>query len=168
MENQDWIMPTHIVAVAGIVLNEKDEILLVKGHREGWTLPGGQVEIGENLMEALRREIMEETGMEADVGELFCVSSNVAGHSGGRQYGGAKYVPTKVILDFICRATGGVLRGSDENDESAFVPKEKVMDMLTFPAIIARYQAYLDYAGRPTYLAYVTRPEFSMKCRRLI
>jgi 8-oxo-dGTP diphosphatase len=38
-------MPTHIVAVGGIVENERDEILLVKG-RSGWVFPGGQVEAG--------------------------------------------------------------------------------------------------------------------------
>lgn len=41
------IMPTHIVAVGGIVENEKGEILLVKV-RNGWVFPGGQVEVGWN------------------------------------------------------------------------------------------------------------------------
>jgi 8-oxo-dGTP diphosphatase len=52
--------PTHIVAVDGIVENERNEILLVKNRdKEVWTVPGGQVEIGENLIDALIREIKE-------------------------------------------------------------------------------------------------------------
>ena len=52
MENQTPVLlPTHIIAAAGVVKNEKGEILLVKHHRDGWVFPGGIVEPGENLLE---------------------------------------------------------------------------------------------------------------------
>jgi 8-oxo-dGTP diphosphatase len=51
------IFPTHIVAASGIVVNDKNEVLLVKNHRGEWTWTGGQVEIGENLIDAVKREI---------------------------------------------------------------------------------------------------------------
>ena len=72
------IMPTHIVAVAGVVENDKEEILLVKTYHGGWVFPGGQVEVGENLMEAVEREIKEESGIVVNVEKLFVVSSNTA------------------------------------------------------------------------------------------
>lgn len=100
------ILPTHIVAAAGVVLNEKNEVLLVNTYNDGWVLPGGEVEIGENLIEAVRREIREESGISVQVGELFCISSNTASYPG---YGGVKTVPTKVILDFICQRQDGTL-----------------------------------------------------------
>ena len=74
MENETWVMPTHIVAGAGIVTNEKDEVLLVKTYNSGWVFPGGQVEVGENVIDAVKREIMEEAGVEVEVGELFCIA----------------------------------------------------------------------------------------------
>lgn len=49
--------PTHIVAVDGIIENGNNEILLVKNsYHNVYTVPGGQVEIGENLIEALKEK----------------------------------------------------------------------------------------------------------------
>jgi hypothetical protein len=75
-------MPTHIVAAAGIVVNSSGEILLVKNNRRGWEFPGGQVEVGENVIDAVKREIMEEAGVEIEVGEVFCISSNTCKYPG--------------------------------------------------------------------------------------
>nr|WP_083486512.1 NUDIX hydrolase [Alicyclobacillus ferrooxydans] len=51
------VFPTHIVAVGGIVEDGEGNVLLVKTRDGGWVFPGGQVEVGENLMDALCREI---------------------------------------------------------------------------------------------------------------
>lgn len=165
MENREWVMPTHIVAGAGIVINENDEVLLVKTYNAGWVFPGGQVEVGENVIDAVKREVMEEAGVDIEVGEVFCISSNTGKNPG---YNGVKEIPTKVMLDFLCRAKGGTPRPSDENSESAYVPKEKVLELIQTPAIVERYKAYLEYAGRPIYMEYVTKPAFELKLKRLI
>eukprot|EP01099_Mayorella_cantabrigiensis_P006572 TRINITY_DN5526_c0_g1_i1.p1 TRINITY_DN5526_c0_g1~~TRINITY_DN5526_c0_g1_i1.p1 ORF type:complete len:324 (-),score=73.96 TRINITY_DN5526_c0_g1_i1:13-879(-) len=61
---------THTVGVAGFVLNEKNEILVVK-ERTGaavgfWKFPGGRVDPGEDLTVAVCREVLEETGIKAE------------------------------------------------------------------------------------------------------
>ena len=165
MEKKEWVMPTHIIATAGIVINEKDEVLMVKTHNYDWVFPGGQVEVGENVIDALKREIMEEAGVDIEVGEVFCIASNTKKYPG---YNGVKEIPTKIMLDFICKAKGGVPRPSEENSESMYVPKDKVLDMIKAPAIIERYKAFLDYTGRPTYMEYVAKPVFELKLKRLI
>lgn len=165
MENTGWVMPTHILAGAGIVINENKEILLVKTHRGGWVFPGGQVEVGENVIDAVKREIMEEAGVEVEVGEVFCISSNTGKYPG---YNGVKEVPTKIMLDFICKAKGGTPRPSEENSESAYFPKERALELIQAPSAAERYRAYLTYTGRPTYLEYVTKPSFELKLKRLI
>lgn len=71
-------MPVHIVAVGGLVENKQREILLVKGLRGGWTFPGGQVEVGENIIDGLTREVKEESGMDIIVSQLIGVYSNTA------------------------------------------------------------------------------------------
>ena len=165
MENKERVMPTHIIAGAGIVLNDNNEILMVKTHNQGWVFPGGQVEVGENIIDAVKREIREETGIDVEVGEVFCIASNTGKYPG---YNGVKEIPTKLMLDFICKATGGVPRPSEENSESMYVPKDKVLDMIKAPAIIERYKAFMEYTGRPTYMEYVTKPVFELKLKRLI
>lgn len=165
MEKKEWVMPTHIIATAGVVINEKDEILMVKTHNHDWVFPGGQVEVGENVIDALKREIMEEAGVDIEVGEVFCIASNTKKYPG---YNGVKEIPTKIMLDFICKAKGGVPRPSEENSESMYVPKDKVLEMIKAPAIIERYKAFLEYEGRPTYMEYVAKPVFELKLKRLI
>jgi 8-oxo-dGTP diphosphatase len=51
--------PKHIVAVSAYVVNDKDEVLLVKTHwrEDTWESPGGQVEEGEPLDQAVCREV---------------------------------------------------------------------------------------------------------------
>ena len=61
------------VTAAGIVLDERGRVLLLK-HRfrsgSGWGIPGGFVEAGEQPEEGLRRELLEEIGLELDSAEL--------------------------------------------------------------------------------------------------
>jgi 8-oxo-dGTP diphosphatase len=129
------VLPTHIVAAAGIVEDGNGNVLLEKTHHGGWVFPGGQVEVGENIIDAVIREIKEESGIDVSVDRLFVVSSNTTEPHEG--YNGVKLVPTKVMMDFICTYIGGDVCASEENSESAWVPKDKVMDMITSPAIKA-------------------------------
>lgn len=165
MENKEWVLPTHIIAGAGVVLNDKDEVLMVKTYNSGWVFPGGQVEVGENVIDAVKREIMEEAGVEVEVGEVFCIASNTGKYPG---YNGVKEIPTKIMLDFICKAKSGAPRPSDENSESKYVPKDKVLEFIKAPAIVERYKAYLEYKGRPIYMEYVTKPSFELRLKRFI
>lgn len=50
--NNEMSTPKHIISANAIVVNEKNEILLIKGPRRGWEMPGGQVEEGESLSQA--------------------------------------------------------------------------------------------------------------------
>jgi 8-oxo-dGTP diphosphatase len=60
--------PRHVVAVTAMVSDGGDRVLLVEGDRRGWEPPGGQVELGEDLFAALKREVREEAGVEVEVG----------------------------------------------------------------------------------------------------
>ena len=160
-------IPLHIIAVSGIVVNNKDQILMVNSNNYGWAFPGGQVEEGENLINALKREVFEETGIKIDVEKVFCISSNTKKHDG---YNGVKEIPTKIILDFLCRETGGSIRTSDENSETKYVEKNKAEELISNLALLERFKAYLNYNShnkRLTYLDYESRPSFKLKYQTL-
>lgn len=91
--------PRHIVAVTGLVRDSAGRVVLVENDR-GWEMPGGQVELGEDPVTALQREVTEEAGCEIKVGRLFGLYSNVS--------------IGVVILAFDCSYVTGELRGGAE------------------------------------------------------
>ena len=66
------------------------------------------------------------------------------------------------------QAKSGNPRPSDENSESMYVRKDTVLELIQSPNIIERYKAYLEYAGRPIYMEYVTKPSFELKLKRTV
>ncbi|MNP32909.1 hypothetical protein D3C76_1261140 [compost metagenome] len=83
-------------------------------------------------------------------------------------YDGETDVPTKVMLDFICKPVGGELSTSEETSEVMWVAKEKVLDLISAAAIRTRYQAYLDFDGNTRYMDYVTGGAFEVKLDRTV
>jgi len=70
--------PRFTVTAGAVILNDKGEVLLLK-HRfragSGWGLPGGFMETGEQPIDALRRELREEIGLELDDVKVFAARS---------------------------------------------------------------------------------------------
>ena len=114
------------VAVGAIVI-DKGAILLVKREREPargqWSLPGGKVEIGESLREAIAREVREETGIDIDVDFLIGVAERVVRDDEGDisfHY---------VILDYVCAPRSVTLRAGDDVSDARWVPVAELSDL---------------------------------------
>jgi 8-oxo-dGTP diphosphatase len=137
--------PMQIIAVAGLVSNSEGEIVLARHPRRGWEIPGGQVDEGENLIHALKREVREETGIEIRVGALTGIYSKASS-------------PALLILVFLCEYINGALKPSPESPEVAWVRKDKVLGCVTHPAIHGRIQDALEFEGKIRYRVYSTRP----------
>jgi 8-oxo-dGTP pyrophosphatase MutT (NUDIX family) len=58
----------HTIGVSLVTTDPQGRILLVRTRKAGWELPGGRVEPGEDLLEAARREALEESGCHIEVG----------------------------------------------------------------------------------------------------
>ena len=104
------------VAAVGVICLRGDQVLLIRrGNppRLGeWSLPGGRVEPGETLREAARRELAEETGVEADLGPLVDVVDGIFPES-GRHY---------VLIDYVARWTAGEPVAGDDAADARFWP----------------------------------------------
>jgi 8-oxo-dGTP diphosphatase len=103
-----------IVGVGAVVL-DGDRVLLVKRANEPlkgeWSLPGGAVDVGETLEDAIRREVREETSLDVEVGPVVDVLDRIRYDPDGR----VKF--HYVLVDFLCRPTGGeIRRGSDAEE----------------------------------------------------
>ena len=106
-----------IVGVGGVVVQDGQVLIVKRAHepRKGeWSLPGGIVELGETLVEALKRELKEETGLDVDVGDVVEVFDRVHRLDGRIQY-------HFVIVDYLCRPIGGTLCASDDAEDVAWV-----------------------------------------------
>jgi ADP-ribose pyrophosphatase YjhB (NUDIX family) len=157
--------PVHIVAAGGIVENGNNEILLVKQtDRRAWSFPGGQVEEGENLINAVIREIKEESGVNVTVNKLVAVLSNTSKREAWGKYKGT--ITTRVIFDFICSFIDGELCTSNETSEAKWVKKEDVLNYITVPILRERYQTYLDFNGTVKYMEVKTTPVYDLKLKR--
>jgi mutator protein MutT len=108
-----------IVGVAAVVI-ENDRVALVRRGRPPaygeWSLPGGAVELGETLEKAVVREAGEEIGLEVEVLELVAILDRIFLDKDGQvQF-------HYVLLDFLCRKTGGKLLASSDAISCAQIP----------------------------------------------
>jgi 8-oxo-dGTP diphosphatase len=100
-----------IIAVGGVVFMEGRVVLIKRRHpplQGRWSLPGGGVQVGETLREAMQRELREEIGIDTRVGPLIDLFDHITRDPDGRvQY-------HFVLADYLCHQVGGRLRpGSD-------------------------------------------------------
>ena len=111
--------PERPVVGVGAVVLDGDRVLLIKrGHaplKGQWSLPGGGVEVGETLEQAIAREVTEETGLTIDVGPIVEVLDRISRDDDGR------VEHHFVLVDFVCRPVGGVLCGASDADDAKWI-----------------------------------------------
>ncbi len=102
-----------------------------------WSIPGGLLETGEKLEDAVRRETLEETGLRVEIVYRFDIFERIMRDAAGR----AEY--HYVLVDYVCKATGGELVPGDDVSRVEWVPCVRLHDYkVTSGTIEAVERAY--------------------------
>lgn len=112
--------PASPLVGVGAVIIEGGRVLLVRRGTEPlrgrWSIPGGLIEVGEMLSEAVIRETREETGLEVEPLELVELLDRIHREGGRVRY-------HYVIADYLCRVKGGKLKAGSDADEARWVER---------------------------------------------
>lgn len=100
------------VGVYAVIFEGAKVLLALRRDIVWWNLPGGGMEPGETVEEAMRREVREETGLEVEVERVIGVYS--------------KPQKQEVVLTFRCRIVGGQLQETEESRECRFFLPEEI------------------------------------------
>jgi 8-oxo-dGTP diphosphatase len=139
-----------LVGVGAVIVHEGRVLLVQRGHeplKGRWSIPGGLIEIGEMLHEAVVREVREETGLEIEPVELVELLDRI--HREGDR---VRY--HYVIADYLCRVVGGTLKAADDADAVRWVERAEwnshsalMLEPITVRVIEGAWQRARELAG---------------------
>lgn len=139
--------PTRPILGVGAVVVSGGRALLVQRDKEPakgvWSIPGGMVETGEKIREAVIREIREETGLEIEVGQRLEILERIFRDDSGR----VKY--HYVLIDYRAVPIGGTLCASSDARQAAFfTPRQlKELHLADVTDRVVRKALEIDRAG---------------------
>ncbi len=114
---------TPTLTVDAIIKTNDDKVVLVKRknppYKGWWALPGGIVEYGETVEEAVKREVKEETGLEVEIEKLVNVYSDPNRDPRGHF----------ISICFLCRRIGGTLEAATDAAEVSVFPLKEVRNL---------------------------------------
>jgi len=118
------LYPKQPVIGVGAVVICDGKILLEKRKNEPgkgkWSIPGGLVELGENVEQTVIREVKEETGLEVEKPEHIDIVDNITRDENGE----IKY--HFVIIDYFVKLKGGTMKATSDAEELRWVTFDEV------------------------------------------
>ena len=145
--------PFRPVLGVGALILDGTKVLLVERGKPPlvgyWSLPGGVVETGEKLEDALAREVWEETGLSVSADSIATVFERIIpDESGGCEY-------HYVLIDFYCTVTGGELRSGDD---ASSVQWFEIDNLCHLQMTVGTREVVSVCSTRPPTHPYVSRP----------
>ena len=145
-------LPVHFVSAAGVVYKD-GKVLLIRSERRGWEFPGGIVEQGEALLDGLKREIFEESGVTAEPEAVTWIYQNVAFKKGFGPLEGMM-LPTTVDMVFRCRYVSGKEAVTDGFQEAGWFTPDEALQIIRYPYIKKAFEDACRYSGKPHFATF--------------
>jgi len=124
--NGRWY-PSHPFIGVGALIVKDGRYLLIKRGKEPskgkWSIPGGKVELGETLVEAVKREVLEECGIQIEIIKIFNVMDRILKDENGR----TKY--HFVLIDYYAQYISGEARALSDADDMKWVTAEEIVNL---------------------------------------
>jgi len=117
-----------VMGVGGVIVDRGRTVLIRRGTEPllgEWSIPGGTIEIGETIEEAVRRELREETGLEVRVLELIELFDRIYPQDGAADKKKPRF--HFVIADYLCELVGGEPRAGSDVTDFAFAREEELV-----------------------------------------
>ena len=116
--------PDRPILGVGAVIVSQGRALLVRRATEPlkgeWSVPGGVLELGETLHEAVRREVLEEAGLRVEPGPVLEVFDSIFRDAEGRtQY-------HYVLVDYLCSVISGEACAGSDVSEARWVQEQEL------------------------------------------
>jgi ADP-ribose pyrophosphatase YjhB (NUDIX family) len=111
-----------IVGVGGVVIRNNSVLLIRRGSeplKGEWSIPGGVIELGEELAEGVQRELREETGLDVEPLEIVATFDRITRNGKLVRY-------HYVIVDYVCRLRGGKLKAASDVVDARWVSREAI------------------------------------------
>ena len=123
--------PSRPIVGVGAVIIDDGRVVLIKRRYEPlagqWSLPGGTLEVGETLEAGVAREMLEETGLEVEVGPVIDVFDRIMFDADQK----VRY--HFVLVDYLCHPRGGALAAASDVTDAVYVHPDNLAEYKLTP-----------------------------------
>jgi len=120
MPEQQYPEPT----VGALIFNPRGQVFLMRSHkwRDHWVLPGGHIELGERMEDALRREVKEETSLDIRDIDFICFQEFIY----DERFWQRRHF---IFFDYACKTDSAAVTLNDEAQEYVWVTLDEALKM---------------------------------------
>ncbi len=119
--------PSHpFIGVGALIVKDGRYLLIKRGKEPGkgkWSIPGGKVELGETLAEAIKREVLEECGIQIEIEKIFNIMDRILKDKDGK----IKY--HFVLIDYKAQYISGKARAYSDADDMKWVTAAEMSEL---------------------------------------